>query len=216
MSAMVRWSSGILLYATLQFAVLTSVAMRLFPDYRFADHFLSDLGARRTWEGRANESGAWLFALALGSLGVAMVIFAAAWRGYAFARQRARGVGIASQLSGTLSGLAFVGTALTPIDVALDLHNVLVVGAFALLLAFTTCTTVVWWRNGAPFGVTVAGGLHVALLVAYFGAVVWAVSTDLVAHRRVLIVGQKVAVYGSLGYVVWLTLSIRRRVTPAR
>lgn len=202
------------MYAALQFAVLTAVAMWLYPRYRFADHFLSDLGATRTWSGEPNHAAAVVFAIAVATLGLAMVVFASAWRAYAFAHGRGRGIGIASQVTGTLSGLAFAGVAVTPIDLALDHHNALVVAAFGLLLVFVACTTLVWSRNGAPRGIVVAGVAYAVLLAGYFAAAGWAVATDPFGHRRVLIVGQKLVVYAALAYVVYLTLSIR--ITPRR
>jgi hypothetical protein len=140
-----------------------------------------------------------------------MIVFAAAWRDYAFEHNRAHGLGVASQLCGTLSGLAFIGVAFTPIDRALDLHNALVVGAFVLLLAFAACTTVVWWRNAAPPSAIAAGALYAAMLAIYFAVAGWAVATDLSAHLGVLVVGQKLVVYTSMAYVVFLTLTLRRR-----
>jgi hypothetical protein len=206
-----RRSTVCLQLAALQFLVLTSVSITLYPEYRFADQFLSELGATRTAWGVPNRGAAALFGCALGILGVAMVVFAAAWRDYAFERGRARWLGVASQVCGTVSGLAFVTAACTPIDIALAAHNSVVVAAFGLLLGFAACTTALWSRNGAPAGVVVAGATYAAILVVYFGAVAWAVASGLFAHRRVLIVGQKIVVAASLGYIVYLTLVIRRR-----
>lgn len=207
-----RRSTGVLLFAALQFAVLTSLAMWLYPNYRFAEQFLSELGATRTWWRIANHEAAVVFAVAVVVLGGGMIVFAAAWRDYAFARGRARAVGVASQVCGTVSGLAFVGVASSPIDLALDLHNALVAAAFVLLLVFVACLTIVWWCNGAPRSVLVAGALYVVMLASYFAAAGWAIATDPWAHRRVLVIGQKIVVYASLAYVVFLTLTIRRRM----
>ena len=205
-----RRSTAFLLFAALQFVVLTSVAMRLYPDYRFGEHFLSVLGATRTWDGVANHQAAIVFAIAVATLGAAMIVFAASWRDYAFARGRARGLGVASQVCGTSSGLAFIGVAVTPIDRMLEMHNALVVGAFVLLFAFAACTTVLWWRNGAPHSAIGAGALYAAMLAIYLASAGWA-ATDLSAHLGVLVVGQKIIVYVSMAYVVFLTLTIRRR-----
>lgn len=205
-----RWSSGFFLYAALQFAVLTGVAMQLYPGYRFGGHFFSDLGATRTWFGEPNHLVVVLFGIAVVTLGAGMIGFAAAWRDYAFARRRAAGVGRASQICGTLSGLAFIGVAFAPMNVVLDLHNALVVLAFGLLLAFAACMTAVWWKNGAPGAVIVAGVLYLVLLVGFFAAAIWVVTTEF-RHLRVLIVGQKIAIYASIAYVVFLTLTIRNR-----
>src|SRR5439155_11545077 len=126
-----------------QFVVLTAIAMQLYPGgYRFFMNFLSELGATRTWEGEPNHGGAVLFAIALGTLGIAMVAFAGAWRDFAFAKGRARVFGIAGQLFGTLSGGAFLAVAATPVNLALDVHNGMVVAAFGLLLGYVACLTV--------------------------------------------------------------------------
>ena len=198
-----------MLYAALQFVVLTAIAMQLYPGYQFSAHFFSDLGATRTWFGVANHASAIVFAFAVVIVGIGMIAFAAAWRDYAFARGRSERVGRASQICGTLSGLAFIGVAFAPMNLVLDLHNALVVVAFGLLLAFAACMTAVWWKNGAPRGVVVAGLVYLAVLVGFFGAVMWVVATGLVAHARVIVVGQKIAIYASMAYVVFLTLTIR-------
>jgi hypothetical protein len=207
-----RRSTAFLLFAALQFVVLTAVAMQLYPDYRSGDHFLSVLGATRTWTGVPNHEAAVVFAIAVATLGAAMIVFAAAWRDYAFERDRAHGLGVASQLCGTLSGLAFIGVAFTPIDRALDLHNALVVGAFVLLFAFAACTTVLWWRNGAPHAAIGGGALYAVMLVIYFAVAGWAAATDLYAHLGVLVIGQKIVVYASMAYIVFVALTIRRRI----
>ncbi len=204
-----RRSTAFLLFGALQFVVLTTIAMRLYPGYHFSDHFFSDLGATHTWYGVPNHAVP-VFVVAVVTLGASLVVFAGAWRDYAFERGRTRGLGVASQLCGTFCGLAFAAVGMAPIDRALDLHNALVVTAFGLLLVFAACTTALWWRNGGPRGVVVSGVLYVLLLVGYFASAAWA-ATDLFAHRRVLIVGQKIVVYASMAYVVFLTLAIRRR-----
>ena len=55
-----RRSTAFLLFAALQFVVLTSVAMRLYPDYRFGAHFLNHFGRLSTeelsmWRGEEPE-----------------------------------------------------------------------------------------------------------------------------------------------------------------
>jgi hypothetical protein len=202
-------STRFLLYAALQFVVLTAIGMQLYPHYRFSGHFFSDLGATVTWHGE-NNAGAPLFVIALGTVGVAMILFAAQWRTYAFARKRGFMLGIATQVMGTLSGLGFIGVACTPVNVALDTHNTLVIVAFGLLLAFAILGTTLWWVNGAPTGVLVAGGLYVLVLIGFFAAAGWVVRAGLFEHVRVLIVAQKIVVYASMAYVVFLTMTILR------
>ena len=132
------------------------------------------------------------------SLGIGMIAFAGTWRRYAFARGRGRLLGLASQLCGTLAGVGFIGVASTPVDIALDAHNLLVIVAFGLLLAFAVCGTILWWRNDAPPGILVAGALYVCVLLGFFAAAGWVVRAGLFEHIRVLIVAQKIAVYASM------------------
>jgi len=107
--ATARLRAGILLYAALQFLALVTLAMLVFaggswtdplaPGYDLARNFLSDLGATKSWAGVANHPSAVLFSIALGSIGLAFIAFAPAWRAFAFARGKARAAGIAAQVS---------------------------------------------------------------------------------------------------------------------
>ena len=197
--------------AALLFVVLVAIAIQLYPGYRYAEHFLSDLGATRTWHGESNQAAALVFAIAVAIVGVGMIVFAGSWRDFAFEQRRARTLGRIGHVCGTVSGLAFVGVAGAPMNIALDAHNALVVVAFALLLAFAASMTIVWAKNGAPRGVIVAGLAYAALLAVFFASAVWVVATDFWTHRHIIIVGQKISVAASMAYVVYLTLTIRRR-----
>jgi hypothetical protein len=216
----VRARTRFLLYAALQFVVLTAIAMRLYAGgtfadatttgYRFTQNFFSDLGATRSWSGHVNHASAVLFTIALGTLGIAFIFFAGAWRDLG---ARARAAGIASQLCGTLSGAAFISVAATPVNLALGLHNTFVVAAFGLLLGFAASLTVVLWKNGHAMRLRVISVVYVVLVLFYFALVVYAlthgVSTEL--GRAVMVVAQKVMVYVSMVYVVCVTLWYPRR-----
>ncbi|MEZ4401194.1 MAG: DUF998 domain-containing protein [Kofleriaceae bacterium] len=205
-----RCRVGLLVYATLQFVALTAIAMWLYPRYRFTGQFFSELGAARTWRGEPNRAAAALFALALASLGLALIGFASAWPTYAFARRRSRAVGVASQVCGTVAGLAFVGVAATPIDRALDAHNALVAVGFAALFGFVVSATSVWWRNGAPVAVRAVSALYIVVLLGCFAATGWGLAAGLRAHLAVLVIAQKLGVYASVAYVGFLTTAIWR------
>ena len=145
--------AGWLRYAAIQFVVLVAIAMVAYPGgtwldptsarYQLAHNFLSDLGATRALSGRTSYLSAALFALALATLGSALVAFAPTWRGFAFARGRARAFGIASTVLGCAGGAAFVGVAASPIDLALRAHNAFVVAGFALLACYAACLAIV-------------------------------------------------------------------------
>jgi hypothetical protein len=219
----VRRRAGFLLWAAVQFVVLTTIAMQVYaggtiwnpwtPGYTFAGNFLSELGATRAWSGHDNHASMVLFSLALGTLGVAFVVFAGAWRGFAFARKRGVALGVAGQLFGTLSGLCFIAVAVTPVNLALQAHNLFVVAAFGLLLGYAVCTTLVWWRNGAGALELVSSLCYVVFVLAYVGVVAYAVrhGTWTEHEHRLLVLSQKAMAYGSMLYIVLVTLRVRRR-----
>jgi hypothetical protein len=206
---------GFLRFAAAQFVVLTAIAMALYaggtwvdpttPHYQLAHNFFSDLGATRAFSGRSNYVSAAVFAIALVTIGSALVAFAWTWRDVAIER-RARWAGIASVAFGTASGLAFAGVGLAPVDHVLALHNHLVVTAFGCLLGYVACLTIVIWRNHvAGLAVNVA---YLVLVLGYVAVVVfgpWQLTLQVLA--------QKTIVYASMAHIIYLTTIVRRVVS---
>ena len=209
-------------YAAVQLVGLTVLAMYFYPGgavtnpyahgYTFFGNFLSDLGATRSWDGHSNTTSMVLFAIALGTIGLAFIGFAGAWPAFAFAQGRARIAGIASQWFGTASGAAFVAVAITPVNRQTDMHNNFVIAAFALLLAYSVSITIVWVRNGARRAQLVASVGYLLAVIAYGVVVMYAVRVGVFTLRgvRILIVSQKIFAYTSMVYVVCFTELVRR------
>ncbi len=219
-----RRRAGLLLYAAVQFVVLVAIAMAVYAGgtyfdrqdggYHFAHNFLSDLGATRAWTGRSNTPSAILFSLALGTMGLAFVAFAGAWRAFAFERRRFPALGYAAQAFGTASGAAFFAVACTPVDRALDLHNTFVLCAFGFLLGYACAITALQWHNGAPRRRLRASIAYVLVVAAYFAVVMYAVSTGITTERgwELLVVSQKVIAAASMVFIAYLTIEIRRQL----
>ncbi len=205
----------VLRYAAIQFVVLVGCAMAAYPGgtpydpaatrYQLAGNFLSDLGATRAWSGQPNPLARLLFGIALAVLGAALIAFAWSWRRFACARGRAVGLGHASAVLGTASGLAFIGVAVTPFDVALVLHNTFVIAAFALLLGYVACLTVVMARNGASRVQNAANAAYVVLVLGYVALVLFGPRLGSPHGHLVQVVGQKVIALGSMLHVIALT-----------
>jgi hypothetical protein len=213
-------TASVLRYAAIQFIALTACAMVAYgggswldpaaDHYEFTGNFLSDLGMTHAFSGRANYTSCALFAIALSTIGIALVAFAWTWRDFTFARRRAAGLGWTSAVLGTASGLAFTGVAVTPFDLAMDLHNIFVIAAFTLLLGYVAAITLVMWRNGI-------GGMRLAINAAYLALVVGYVTLVLVGPRigtpgghRIQVTGQKAIAYGSMLHVLYLATTTRR------
>ena len=222
----VRRRAGFLLYAAIQFVVLTTLAMQVYAGgtmwdpwsrgYAFTGNFLSELGATSSWSGQENHASAVLFAIALGTLGIAFILFAGAWRGFAFGRKRGAAVGVAGQVFGTASGLGFAAVAVTPVNLALQAHNIFVVAAFGMLLGYAACTTIVWAKNGGTRLQISICTLYVVLVLVYFVVVAIALKHGVVSERghRELVVSQKAMAYASMLYIGYVTVAVRR-IIPA-
>jgi hypothetical membrane protein len=217
------WSAyrcaGLLRYAALQFLVLTTAAMLLYSGgtwfdpttrgYTFTHNMLSDLGMTHAFSGRSNTAALLAFGVALGSLGLALVAFSWTWRDFAFARTRAAGGGRTSAVLGTLSGLAFTGVVVTPLDLALWPHNILVICGFGLLALYIGTLTVVMWRNGVETARLLANLAYVVLIVAYIALQLTQRFSDPRGHM-ILVLGQKTVAYVSMVHIIYLTTATRR------
>jgi hypothetical protein len=212
--------AGLLRYAAIQFVVLTALAMVLYAGgtwfdpttahYHFTGNFLSDLGMTRAFSGRANYASSALFCVALATVGGALVAFVWTWREFAFGRRRAIVVGYAAAVLGTLSGLAFVGVAFTPFDLALNAHNTLVIAAFGLLMLFVAAITFAMWRNGIS-GARIAANLaYLACVAGYVALVLRGPRMSTPHGHTVQVIGQKLIAYASMLHIVYLATTIRR------
>jgi hypothetical membrane protein len=221
MDAIAERRRRFLLFAGLQFVVLTTGAMALYAGgtpydaaadhYQFFHNFLSDLGSTETFAGRTNYPSCVLFALALATLGAAIVGFAGTWTAFAFALRRGRVLGAASRVLGTASGLAFVGIAVTPWNLVVTTHMVFVFLAFGLLLAYVACMTLLLWRNGSDRVLLAASVLYIVALVCYIVLGVAGPTMDSARGHAVQVTGQKLVCYASMAYLIALAMRLRRR-----
>jgi hypothetical protein len=203
-----------------QFIVLSVCAMAAYaggtwwnpdaPRYQFAGNFLSDLGMTHSFSGRSNYVSCALFSVALFTVGLALVAFVWTWREVACAQGRARWAGHTSAVVGTLSGLGFIGIALTPFDVALHAHNTLVLAAFSLLPLYVASFTFLMWRNGIDRARVAANVGYLVLVAGYMVLVLIGPRLDTPGGLTTQVLGQKIIAYGSMLHVLYLATTTRK------
>ncbi len=229
------WAATALLAAAAQFVVLTVVAMLVYSGgskfdpaaggYAFFHNFFSDLGMTETYGGAGNTTAMLLFTYALVCVGVAFVAF-----GFAVTRLKeatrepggdpARGApaaGVVAVIAATISGVSYVGIALTPHDLAAAAHTQFVNSAFGFLLVFVLCLGFLEVRAGWPRRLMVANFVYAVLLAAYVYLLFWGPSTEYERGLQIQVVAQKIVVYSSIINLGWQALGFRRalRETPA-
>ena len=212
--------AGLLRYAAIQFFVLIGLAMALYaggtywnpeaPCYELTHNFLSDLGMTHAWSGRASYASSALFFVALATVGVSLVMFAATWRQFAHAHGRSTFAGRASAALGTASGLAFVGVACTPFDLALLWHNGFVLAAFGLLLGYVIALTIVMATNGASLVQNALNVAYVALVIGYVALIFFGPHLNTPDGHQIQVIGQKIIAAGSMLHVIGMTTLLRR------
>jgi hypothetical protein len=214
------WRALVVVYASIQFLVLTAIAMLIYPGgavyeldanrYLFLRNFFSDLGATVTPSGRPNLASHTLFAVALGSVGLALVLASSNWKVIVARRQAAPAVGFASQVVEIIAGIGFIGIAATPWNLVLDAHNGFVRAAFGFLLAYDLCLLVIQLRNGWSSVYTAANTVYLLLLLAYVGILFFGPRMDTKTGLEFQVAAQKIIVYASVINLGLQALSIRR------
>jgi hypothetical protein len=214
------WRALVLIYASAQFVVLTAIAMLVYPGgavyqleadrYLFLRNFFSDLGATITPSGRPNLTSHILFGVALGSVGVALMLASSNWKVIVARGGAARAAGVASQIVEGVAGLGFIGIAATPWNLVLDAHNGFVRLAFGFLLVYDLCLLMIQVSNRWTIAYTATNAIYLLLLVAYVGILFFGPRVDTKSGLEFQVAAQKIIVYASVVNLGLQAVSIHR------
>jgi hypothetical protein len=202
------WRASLLIYGSMQFLLLTAIAMLVYPGgavyelgagrYLFFRNFFSDLGATSTPSGHPNLASHILFVIALGTVGIALILASSNWRVIVARRRTAQGVGWASQAFEIIAGLGFIGIAVTPWNLVLDAHNGFVRAAFGFLLAYGLSLLILQLCNGWPPAYTGTNAVYLLLLLAYVGILFFGPRLNTPNGLEFQVATQKIIVYASV------------------
>lgn len=214
----------LMIIAAVQFVVLTTIAMLVYPGgtisnpstdgYSFFRNFFSELGLTRTHLGEPNPLAASLFFVALSGAGVGLILFALAFP--AFFRE-----GLLNRLLSLLgsffllgSGLSYIGVAFTPANLRPEAHNLFVLLAFSAFLGASLCYALPIWRQPAyPNRYAVLFAFFALLLAAYVALLLGGPSFTSSRGLVVQATAQKVIVYAAIlimlveGFGAWRQLA---------
>jgi hypothetical protein len=114
------------------YIILTLVAMLVYtggtstdPDvagYSFLHNFFSDLGRTVAHSGKANTLAWLIFTISIFTIGIAMILFYAAWVNLFQENDSTHRLSQAGSIFGLFAALGFIGVGLTPANLFLDLH----------------------------------------------------------------------------------------------
>jgi hypothetical membrane protein len=210
----------LLVAAACVFVILTAGAMLAYPGgarfhhhsrgYMFLQNFISDLGASRTYSGRANATSQLLFVVALGLLGLAMIGFSTTWRTIWGRREQGRRFGGVAQAAAVASGVALVGVAVTRWNRGLGPHSASIRLVFGALLVLSVSTLALQLRNAWPAAFVAVNALSLLVLVVYELALFAGPGTDTQSGLEFQVALQKLVVYTAVVNIAVQAFAVRR------
>jgi len=212
--------ANFLLYSSAQFVVFSFGAMFAYPGgamywpdanrYLFFQNFFSDLGATATQQHHGNFLSMLLFGVALTSVGISLCVASPVWKRVIATAGRGMFFGGAAQIFSALSGICYVGIAVTPWNLVLDTHMLFVQGAFTLLLGFVVCLTLLQLQNGWPNRYVISNVIYIAVLTSYVFVLFRGPNLQTLSGLVFQVVAQKIIVYLSILNLAYQTLGVRR------
>ena len=211
------------MFACAQFVALTVVAMLFYPGGTFVDpatmgysffrNFFSDLGRTHAHSGAPNTVSAILFFVALTVAGLGLATFFLAMRRFFRQDRSARLLSRLGAIAGLVSGLAFVGVAWAPVNLAGALHRLFVQVAFlGFFVAVLSYIGAMLQTRTYPHRYVLVCCVFVLLLAAYLVLLFFGPSllsaTGLIIHAT----GQKIIVYAALAAAFILSDGARRLI----
>jgi hypothetical protein len=197
------------IYALLQFLLFSAIAMFMYPGgtkadhetigYDFLNNFFSDLGRTLTFKGGEKKASFYLFTIGLITAGFSTVSYFILFPTLFKIKQISRKLSYGAAAAGIISGIAYIGIALTPWDLFLPPHFLFVRIAFISFLFITAFSIAAIYKNPdypkiygvvfIIFGIILTGYLY----VLFFGP-----SFNTPEGLRIQATSQKIVVYSEI------------------
>lgn len=214
-------------YGCALFVVLTVIAMLVYPGglfsgeltthYDFFRNFFSDLGRMKAVSGTSNLPSAALFIVALSIAGTGLICFFIAFRRFFIGDPGGRRLSLVATAIGVVSGVCFVGIALSPYDLYFELHYQFVMWAFrTFLIAVGLYAYVIFRQQHYPSRYGWVFVAFAVLLAAYLALLTYGPSAKTSAGLVIQATGQKIIVYVSILSVMTQSLLAYRFRTGQR
>ena len=189
-----------------QFIVLTTVAMFLYPggthadnttaSYSFWNNFFSDLGRTAAHSVVSNTASMVLFVIALSLGGVALLLFFVAVPHHFRQTSMIRRLSTVGSIVGVVSAVSYIGIAAVPADVNQTLHRLFVDVAFSSFLLVVVCYSIAVFRNrDYPNAYAFVYLCFAVILAVYLWLLFAGPNPETDSGMRIQATGQKIVVY---------------------
>ena len=212
-------------YSSIQFIVLTLVAMLFYPGgtagnpaetrYLFFNNFFSELGITQVYDGTPNTISAILFFIALSMAGLGLLLFFLALPPY-FTGRSQKVLAYVGTFFGVICGLSFMGVAFTPANLAPEAHGDFVLWAFTTFFVAVLFYTVAVFRQADysnQYGVVYL--IFAVLLAGYIYILFGRPEIPNIDGRTVQVTGQKIIAYATIIVTLFQAYGLEKRRAPA-
>lgn len=198
-------SCKLVMLMSLVFALLTGLAMFTYPggskfdrlslQYDFFQNFFSDLGSTVTYSGKANALSNIFFITALSGFGISLIYFSRIWRAIDTDVHKFKSLGYISNLFLIITGLGFMGIAITPWNKYMDYHMFFIKATFVSLLCWTFIIIILQLRNHKMRGLVMNNVIFFLILLYYVTLLFKGPKIDTVDGLQFQAIAQKIIVY---------------------
>jgi len=217
------WSYIFIMGGSLQFIILTFIAMFYYnggtyidqatSGYLFWNNFFSDLGRTIAHSGLNNRSSFIIFTIALLIWGFSHIPFYCVLSSIFRENKKQKQFSEVGSFLGILTGISYMGIALTPSDILNDAHNAFVLIAFSSIFFSIFIYSDVFYHNQLfPNFYSYILIISALILVIYYTTLFFVPDNTTPTGLFIHVVGQKIAVYTLLisgfiqGYGAWKKL----------
>ncbi len=199
---------------TIQFVIITFIAMLLYtggtyqnpnrPGYSFWENFFSDLGLTIAHSGQTNTLSWFLFTCTLIIIGFCIILFSLTWITLFQGQRKIYSLSIIGSIALTISGISFIGVALTPADLFLEPHILFVRIGFVSTFITALCYSAALYLHPSYKKLyTVIFMGFTGIIFLYLGLLFFGPSGITVEGLIIQATGQKIIVY-TMGLVLFI------------
>jgi len=217
------WSFIFIMVGSLQFIILTLIAMFYYKGGTYIDqttssyllwnNFFSDLGRTIAHSGLNNRTSFLIFTVTLLIWGLSHIPFYSALSSNFRENKKQKQLSEVGSFLGILTGISYMGIALTPSDILNDTHSIFVLIAFSSIFFSIIIYSIVFYHNQLfPRFYSYILIISAFILAIYYTFLFLVPDTTTPTGLFIHVVGQKIAVYTLLmsgfiqGYGAWKKL----------
>ena len=201
-----HWAFILVILGCSQFIGLTIIAMFFYkggtyidsstPIYLFRYNYFSDLGRYISHSGMTNTVSFILFTITLALWGLSQISFYIAFPKFFVESKKLKRISKIGSIFGVLTGIYYVGIALTPSDLLGDLHDLLVLFGFgSIFISLILYSIVIYQDINYPKFYAKIVVISIIIIGTYFTSLILIQNVNFEIKLLISVIGQKIMIY---------------------